>query len=141
MPSYFVKPGGPRPAFTVVIAFLWSDGHNVDTEGNSYDPASRSWTELYIGNRECEEEFVEVFPQDEDAPLLVLCVTSDHDEIAARVAWFLTTETAGTVAETPAGPFQSADVLIPRLGAGFDLQAAIRRARESPLASPTQAGH
>ena len=44
MPRFFVQPEGPRPDFRLVITFLGGDSHNVDTDGNSHNPASRDWT-------------------------------------------------------------------------------------------------
>jgi hypothetical protein len=121
----------PRPDFRLVIAFLWGDGHNVDSDGNSYNPASREWTELYLSDRETTEPPVTVSP-DQDSPL-VLSVESDSTTLAARVAFFLASATHGRVAVDAEQPFTAPDVLIPHLGDDFDADAAFRRVAESPV--------
>jgi hypothetical protein len=133
-----VRPAGPRPDFRLVIAFLWGEMHNVDSDGNSDNPASREWTELYLMNRENTSEVVDVFPL-ETSPL-TLAVGSDTEYLAARVAYFLARETRGEVA-VEAGPCCSPEDLVSRLGEGFDLAAALRRAdgsvwRRSTLTLP-----
>ena len=67
---FHVRPAGPRPDFRVVIAFLWTEMHNVDSDGNSDNPASREWTELYLMNREKTSEVVDVSPV-ETSPLVL----------------------------------------------------------------------
>ena len=135
---FHVKPAGARPDFRLVIAFLWAEMHNVDSDGNSDNPASREWTELYLKNRENTSEVVDVSPV-ETSPL-ILAVDSDIEHLAARVAYFLARETHGEVA-VGAGRYSSPEALIPRLGDGFDLAAALRRAdgsvwRRSTLTLP-----
>jgi hypothetical protein len=132
----FVNPSGPRPDFRLVISFLWKDFHNVDTDGDSHNPASRAWTELYIANRECPSEIVEVLPARLDP--LVLKVQSESEVLAHRVAYFLARETAGEVA-AETGASISLGELATRLGADFDLDRAIRRADQSIWRSATEA--
>ena len=89
-------------------------------------------------NRENTSEVVDVFPV-ETSPL-ILAVDSDTEYLAARVAYFLARETRGEVA-VGAGRYSSPDALISRLGDGFDLAAALRRAdgsvwRRSTLTLP-----
>lgn len=136
--TFHVKPAGPRPDFRLVITFLWSDSHNVDSDGDASNPASRDWTELYLMNREETAEEVEVYPS--QATPLILAVDSDREYLSARVAYFLARETRGEVA-MESGGYLSPDVLVSRLGAGFDLAAALQRAddsvwRRSTLDSP-----
>lgn len=138
MPRFFVRPQGLRPDFRLVVTFLWGDFHNVDTEGNSYNPASREWTWLYCQNRECEQEIFEIEPCSEQP--LILQVHSELSELAARVTWFLAKETQSSVAPEPTGPWHELIWLGDKVGA-FDLCEGERRAslsvwRRSTLADP-----
>jgi len=128
MARVFLQSRGPRPDFRLVITFLWADLHNVDTDGNSYNPASRDWTELYCQNRENKAETFNVAPASESP--LTLEVESNLPELAARVAYFLATETSAVVSSELSGPWQEAAVLRESLGS-FDLAAAEFRARKS----------
>ncbi len=56
---------GPRPDFRVFVALLYSDMHNVDTEGNSLPVHSRQWTYLCIKDRESEDPPVEIAAQED----------------------------------------------------------------------------
>ncbi len=125
----YVRPEGLRPDFRLVISFLWGDMHNCDTEGNSHNPASREWTELYCQNREASGETFDVAPMLEDP--LTLEVTSDDPALAARVTYFLVVETQGTWANNADGPFFGPEELQNALGEGFSLTEATQRARES----------
>ena len=131
----FVRPAGPRPDFRLVITFLWSEMHNVDSEGNSHNPASREWTWLYLRDRADPEDVVEVHPVDLDP--LVLAIDSEKAALAARVAFFLAREAHGDVASEP-GAFASANSLLPHLGVDFDLAEALRRADASVWRSATE---
>ena len=131
----FVRPAGPRPDFRLVITFLWSEMHNVDSEGDSHSPASRNWTWLYLQDRAQLKSIVEVHPLELDP--LVLAIDSEQIALAARVALFLARETAGEVAAQP-GVFSSPDSLIPLLGVDFDLAEALRRADQSVWRSATE---
>lgn len=125
----FIRPGGPRPDFRLFMPFLWGEGRDVDTFGNceAGNPADRSWTELYVRDREGSEERFEIWPVEGSDPL-VLRVSSPRPDIAARAAWFLATETDGTWADTPEGPPYSPHALVDRLGTDFDLATAAERA-------------
>src|SRR6476620_4718467 len=114
MATFYVRPAGDRPDYRVVISFLWSDEQNVDTDGDSYNPASRTWTYLFIRNREPEDETIEIGSIEDDP--LVLEIESELECLAARVAWFLATETGGDVAESRSGPFAGPDVLKSKFG-------------------------
>jgi hypothetical protein len=123
-----VKPGGPRPDFRLVVSFLWSDIHDVDSEGNSVSPASKDWTELYLANREIPSEVVDVYPL--QLTPLILAVASESATLASRTAYFLARETHGEIAERE-GQYGPYEALRPRLGDDFDLDAALRRADAS----------
>ena len=131
MHTYFITAPRERPDFRLVIAFLWHDEQNVDTEGNSDHPASRTWTELYVRNREREGEVVTVSPHGESP--LVLSVQSELRHLAARVALFLATHCGGGVSADSTGEFLQPDTLLQRVGADFDTSAAFRRVANSPF--------
>jgi hypothetical protein len=126
--AFQVRPAGPRPDFRLVVSFLWSEMHDVDSDGNSFNPASRDWTELYLANREMPSEVVDVYPL--HANPLILVVESTSASLAARTAFFLARETHGEVAgqEGRYGPYESLRSL---LGEDFDLAAALDRADTS----------
>ncbi len=60
MPVFYVMPLNDRPDYRLVLTFIWSDQRNCDTAGNSSNPASHEWTELYCRNRENEPEVFDV---------------------------------------------------------------------------------
>ena len=84
---YRVRVNRDRPDFRTVIAFLYGDFHEVDTEGNSSNPASREWTALYIKDRKSDDPSVDIGAVSTD-PLL-LEVSSKDEMMALRVAMFL----------------------------------------------------
>jgi hypothetical protein len=124
MMTLFIQPSTPRPDFRLVITFLWDDLHNVDTEGDAQNPASKEWTELYCKDRECEQQAFAVEAVSDEP--LTLRIRSEMSEMAARVAFFLATETRSLVAESDAGPWHSPEWLIDQVG-GFDLAEAKER--------------
>ena len=131
----FIRPKGLRPDFRLVITFLWSDMRNVDSDGDSHNPASRTWTWLYVKDRVCPTSAVETSAVSTDP--LVLVVESDDSALAARVAMFLARETAGDVGWDGVS-FGSADSLAPHLGKDFDLPAAFARADQSVWRTATE---
>lgn len=128
MATFHLKPTGPRPDFRLVITFLWDEMHDVDSDGNSTNPASRDWTELYLINRELEAEVVDVTALQLEP--LILAVSSDLEYLAARVAYFLGRETRGELLVENGG-VASLETLVSRIGKDFDLGAALSRADES----------
>jgi hypothetical protein len=134
MPRFLVKPMNLRPDFRLVLTFLWGDDRTCDTEGNSRNPASREWTELYCRNRESPEEVFDISRFSPEP--LVLEVESPHEWLAARVAYFLGVESVGVVADKPDGLYTGPDVLISKMGE-FDLEAAKERVRRSVFQGAT----
>jgi hypothetical protein len=128
MTHYFVQPQTSRPDFRLVIAFLWRDSQDVDTDGNSDNPASRDWTELYVLNREHAMEVFRVEPI-ADKPL-TLSIGSELGELAARVAYFIATETKSLAASREAGPWHDPEWLANQVG-NFNLAEATARAARS----------
>jgi hypothetical protein len=133
MTRIFVEPQGTLPDFRLVVSFLWGDEHDVDSEGNASSPAARDWTELYLRSRERPEEVIEVVPV-EGSGLLV--VESPLEALAARVAFFLATETDGGVAPSALGPWEKPSSLRPRIGP-FSVDDAANRAAASPFRRAT----
>jgi hypothetical protein len=134
MGRLLVERRSPLPDFRVVLAFLWGDGHPVDTEGDCRYPADRDWPELYMRSRETSE-MVELLPADVVPSTFV--VESANPELAARVAYFLMAETGARVTDG-AGVRLDASVLVARTGPGFSIEAAIDRAAASPFRRATQ---
>jgi hypothetical protein len=73
-----------RPDFRVFIDLLYGADRNVDTDGNSYPVNSRTWTHLYIADRESNDPSVEIFAIQEQ-PLLFSVESSSQrlEELAA----------------------------------------------------------
>jgi len=128
MTRFFIQPRTLRPDFRLVITFLWEDLHNVDTDGDAENPSSREWTELYCMDRECEQYVFEVDPAAPDP--LTLRIQSEVRELAARVAWFLATQTQSKVGESETGPWHDPDWLIDQCGT-FELAEASGRVARS----------
>lgn len=126
MKSISIRIKRDRPDFRTVIAFLWSDFHNVDTDGDSHNPASRTWTYLYVQNRENESETLEIV-HDGSSPDL-FTVESDDVRLAARTAWFLAKWCDGKIVDSTEITALDAQRLA---GEEFDLDAGMIRARNS----------
>src|SRR5690242_3299728 len=126
MVKLYVKAAGPRPDFRLVLAFVWGDEVDTDTDGDSRPVDSRDWTELYAQNRGRKDEVFNVSPASDEP--LVLQVRSEYEWLASAVAHLLAKTTGGGVSDQAAGPFISADSVLARLGA-FDVQAAWERFR------------
>jgi hypothetical protein len=134
MPKFFVKPTSLRPDYRLVLTFLWGDDRDCNTDGNSRNPASRDWTELYCRNRRSPTEVFGVLPT--SLQPLVLEVESSHEWLAARVAYFLAVEAGGFVADAPNGVYAVPDALSSKVGE-FDLAAAKERVRRSVFQGAT----
>jgi hypothetical protein len=132
MHTWFLEPCPVKPDFRLVITFLWHDLHNVDTDGDSYNAASRTWTELYVMNREDSREVVEVEARR-------VRVRSATPWLAAAVAFFLAEE-GGVAVSRDGSVWLDRGELRGEVGV-FDLDAAIARAaasvwRRATLADP-----
>ena len=135
MTSICITAPEPRPDFRLVITFLWRDGQNVDSDGDSIPASSRDWTELYLANRETTEPSVSVSPEQESP--LVLRIESAQATLAARVAYFLASSTNGQVAFPPEQPVSPPSMLVPYLGDDFDPDEAFLRVARSSLNQAT----
>jgi hypothetical protein len=117
---------GDRPDYRIFSVFLWGNDHKIDSDGDSYNPASRSWTELYMRSRERKGGFE--ISQVSDNPK-IFEVKSSNGYMANRAALFLARETAGMIV-SPDNALHSYHVLVLKLG-DFDLQQALERADQS----------
>lgn len=93
--TFFLNPKKERPDFRLIISWLWDDEHDTDTEGDSYNPASREWTELYIANRENKNEKIDIFPITKNPLLLEISATTK--ELAYKLVYFLSIQTEGNI--------------------------------------------
>jgi hypothetical protein len=128
--THQLQTDAPRPDFRLIIAFLWSDDHNVDTDGDAKNPASRAWTEFYCRDRARPSDrfTVDVF-RDEQPQIIV---KSPNEKLAARVTLFLT-------AELGVESGLSRAELTSLCGDEFDVDAAFERARQSRWRRATEA--
>ena len=131
----YVLAKGERPDYRQVIAFLWSEDYDVDSDGDSYPASSRTWTELTLITRNERGERVDVDPCS-DKPL-VLQVRSEKRSLAARVAYLLAKHTGGAVGWSPDGTFDEPNSLKPEIGDDFDLDAAHTRFHNTKYARST----
>ncbi|PFH10966.1 hypothetical protein BCF11_3403 [Collimonas sp. PA-H2] len=57
---YHVTVNGNRPDFRIFVDLLYGVDRNVDTDGDSDPVNSRTWSYLYIADRESDDPFVEI---------------------------------------------------------------------------------
>ena len=117
-----VQINSERPDFRLFWIFLWGEDHRFDSDGDSYNPASRDWTELYMSSREIGNQTFEIL-KIKDEPL-VFEVSSANHCLLNRVTFFLKRETNGITEETD-------ETLVQNMGEDFDLEEALKRADES----------
>jgi hypothetical protein len=128
--TWYVRPTGPRPDFRLVLAFVWGDAADCDTDGNARHPSDREWTELYAQNRSRPGEVFDVIEAGKNP--LVLAVESPIEWLAAAVAHLLAESSAGSVSNNPVGPFTPANSALAYVG-DFDVKGAWSRYRVSPF--------
>lgn len=119
-----VMVNADRPDFRVFWSFLWGDDHNIDSDGDSYNPASRTWTMLTMASREISNTRFEIVPSRENKKHFKVC--SKNEFMTRRVAWFLARETNGIILN--GSEIIDADVLATELGDDFNLDEALHRA-------------
>jgi hypothetical protein len=130
MATLYVRPTGPRPDFRLVLAFVWGDAMDCNTDGNSQHPADREWTELYAQNRCRPDEVFDVVAASDDP--LILQVDSPLEWLRTAVAYLRAEASAGSVSSNLSGPFTPPRAALVRL-ATFDVQAAWQRYWGSPF--------
>ena len=117
-----------RPDFRLFWIFLWGEDHSIDSDGDSYNPASRTWTWLYMSSRELKNQHFEINQVDENS--LTFEVVSENEFLAKRVAFFLSKETNGNICWEDNNIY-GFDFLADKLGDDFNLASALRRAYNS----------
>jgi hypothetical protein len=129
MATWLVEAPRERPDFRLFITFLWSEFHDVDSDGDSDNPASYEWSYLYLRNRADPAELVDIDTVEEQGRPCVR-IRSEVSWLAAAAAYFLAHE--GNVrVRAPAQPdWDHREALRAHLGA-FDLEAASTRANGS----------
>lgn len=125
----FLKTSKNRPDYRLVNTWLWYEHHNFDSDGNSYNPASRDWTELYMSSRQNSNETIEIYPISEDP--LILQISGTTNEMVSRTAYFLGLETNGQLFkdEELLNNIKLEDLKL-QIG-NFDIEKAIERTNES----------
>ena len=131
----YVSAPEERPDFRLFKTFIWCDEQNVDSDGNSDNPASQDWTELYMANRENRAESFDIHPARQEP--LILEVEGTLESLASRAAYFLALETNGRISFSLQGPWLEPTALLPMLGHDFDVEAAMERVATSRYALAT----
>jgi hypothetical protein len=128
MATWFVDPLPERPDFRLIISFLWGDFHDVDSDGDSSNPASRDWTWLSVRNRGQPAETVDI----ELVSTSTTCfkVEAGLSWLTAATAYFLAIESSGRVRAEQGTEWLERQTLTEHT-ANFDLDAAVARARHS----------
>ena len=92
---YIVTANSNRPDFRVLIDLLFDPGRNVDTSGNCRFPDDKSWTDVYIKDRESEQPHVvayvpeEYWDDDDNCIQETFHIKSEHGDSEESVAIFL----------------------------------------------------
>lgn len=135
MHTLYVTAPNERPDYRLLIVFLWDDKKDVDSDGNSMNPADRNWTELTLAPRDSPHERVDI---DEfiHAPL-VLKVQSENREVALRAAYIIACQTEGKIAFTEKGPFVDPELYVVEINKTFHLNDATTRFNRSPFLKTT----
>lgn len=126
-PAVRVHCRSARPDFRLIVAYLWAEDHDVDSDGDAENPADRNWTQLYLCDRSTPTVHLEIGPTAHEP--LVLEITASKPELAIRAAQFLARETGGTV--TRWDHIIPINELMRLVGADFDVESANARADSS----------
>jgi hypothetical protein len=126
--SLTVIVNGPVPDFRLFWIFLWGEAHSTDSDGDSDNPASRSWTWLHMSSREIAGQGFHI-KQTAETPL-TFSVGAENERQAYRAAFFLARETKGYI-KNEVGELAAPESVINKLGDDFDLTEALARADES----------
>ena len=78
-----------RPDFRVFIDLLFGPDRNVDTDGDSYIVNSRTWTYLYISDRESESPHIEIYSNKDNPDIFEVHSESNQLETVAALYLFL----------------------------------------------------
>ena len=77
---------GPLPPYYEIAYSLWGEGVNFDSDGDSYDPESTSWTELTLILRSDENQRIDIDPIKEKSSLMLKTTSR---ELKEKVILFL----------------------------------------------------
>lgn len=124
--SYYVRPRKLCPYVYKLAAFLWGRDVAYYAEDNSTTGDDESWTKLVLIHAEEPKQRLDIAPI-EHKPL-ILQVTSDSRELAARATNFIANRTFGTVARYTMGSWRKPKMLRKDMG-DFDIDAAIQQYR------------
>lgn len=91
---YRVEVNKSRPDFRVFIDLLYGYLHNVDTDGDSLPVNSRTWTYLYIRDRESDDPPVIVHAISENQTIFEVESKSHELETLAALYMFLSCGTS-----------------------------------------------
>jgi hypothetical protein len=128
--KYYLLSSSPRPDFRLLVTFSWSDGHDVDTDGDARNPASRDWTDFCCRERNAPFDRFQVEVVSGNRPHIT--VESPRQEIAARVALFLSDElTAEVVTSLVGNEALPRSTLAQACGPEFEVAAAFERTQLS----------
>jgi hypothetical protein len=90
---YRIIGPGPRPPYYKLADYLWGEGANIDSDGNSTNPEDQNWTELSVSFRDDKSPYVNIDPVSDDP--LTLEVSSFSRELAKNAAEYLAKATGG----------------------------------------------
>ena len=93
--KFIISKPGPRPPYYKVADYLWGEGANIDSDGNSTNPEDTDWTELSICFRDEDTPYVHVDPISENP--LILEVRSISYELAKKTAEYIACKTGGVL--------------------------------------------
>lgn len=86
---YSVTIEKDRPDYRVFIDLLFGPGRNVDTDGDSYIVNSRTWTYLYISDRESDSPHLEICSNKNNSNIFEVQSESNQLETVAALYLFL----------------------------------------------------
>lgn len=86
---FYINPTTDRPEFYLVAEHLWGKNVNIDSDGNSTDPADKKWTELTIINRSEPGQRIDIDPVQTE-PLILKVV--GPEALAKKAAIYLANE-------------------------------------------------
>lgn len=95
---YTVTVVSERPDFRCFLDLLYGPGRNVDTDGDSYPVNSRSWTYLYVKDRESDDPYIEIHASEVDVSRFT--VQSDSSRLDALAALYLYLTCGGSISSS-----------------------------------------
>jgi len=85
-----------------IVAFLWGEDWNVDSEGNEEGDEK---VYQYLQNREKPDETIELERLEKNEKFIIYRIWSGQENLASRTACFLATLLKGEVGNAKEGPF------------------------------------